>query len=194
MGKDLVAALRPALVFTLLSALLLGLAYPLAMTGIGQLIFPHQAGGSLVARDGRPVGSALIGQAFQGAGYFHPRPSAAGTGYDGRASGGSNLGPAARALVDRVGGDVRALRDQGVTGPVPADLVTASGSGLDPHVSPAAALLQVRRVAAARGLPEQQVRGLVERAIERPVGFLGEDRVNVLMLNLSLDRIGQERR
>jgi K+-transporting ATPase ATPase C chain len=194
MGKDLASALRPALVLTILFALLLGLLYPLAMTGLGQLIFPRQANGSLIERDGREIGSELIGQSFTQAGYFRPRPSAAGTGYDGKSSSGSNLGPTSQALVDRVKGDVSTLRGEGVTGPLPADLVTASGSGLDPHLSPAAALLQVPRIAGARGLAEQQVRAIVEGAIERPIGFLGEDRVNVLTLNLELDRIARERR
>lgn len=193
MGKDLTSALRPALTLTLLFALLLGIAYPLAMTALGQLVFPRQANGSLVLRDGRAVGSTLIGQAFATPAYFHPRPSAAGQGYDAKSSSGSNLGPASRALAERVEKDVALLRAEGVTGPLPADLVTASGSGLDPHVSPDAALLQVPRVAAARRLPEQQVRALVERAIEHPVGFLGEDRVNVLALNLELDRIARDR-
>lgn len=193
MGKDLTSALRPALTLTLLFALLLGIAYPLAMTAFGQLVFPRQANGSLVLRDGRAVGSTLIGQAFATPAYFHPRPSAAGQGYDAKSSSGSNLGPASRALAERVEKDVALLRAEGVTGPLPADLVTASGSGLDPHVSPDAARLQVPRVAAARRLPEQQVRALVERAIEHPVGFLGEDRVNVLALNLELDRIARDR-
>lgn len=193
MGKDLTSALRPALTLTLLFALLLGIAYPLAMTALGQLVFPRQANGSLVLRDGRAVGSTLIGQAFATPAYFHPRPSAAGQGYDAKSSSGSNLGPASRALAERVEKDVALLRAEGVTGPLPADLVTASGSGLDPHVSPDAARLQVPRVAAARRLPEQQVRALVERAIEHPVGFLGEDRVNVLALNLELDRIARDR-
>lgn len=193
MGKDLTSALRPALTLTLLFALLLGIAYPLAMTALGQLVFPRQANGSLVLRDGRAVGSTLIGQAFATPAYFHPRPSAAGQGYDAKSSSGSNLGPASRALAERVEKDVALLRAEGVTGPLPADLVTASGSGLDSHVSPDAARLQVPRVAAARRLPEQQVRALVERAIEHPVGFLGEDRVNVLALNLELDRIARDR-
>lgn len=193
MGKDLTSALRPALTLTLLFALLLGIAYPLAMTALGQLVFPRQANGSLVLRDGRAVGSTLIGQAFATPAYFHTRLSAAGQGYDAKSSSGSNLGPASRALAERVEKDVALLRAEGVTGPLPADLVTASGSGLDPHVSPDAARLQVPRVAAARRLPEQQVRALVERAIEHPVGFLGEDRVNVLALNLELDRIARDR-
>lgn len=194
MGKDLTSALRPALVLTLLFALLLGLFYPLALTGLGQLLFPRQANGSLIERDGRAVGSELIGQPFAEARYFRPRPSAAGKGYDGKSSSGSNLGPTSQALIDRVKTDVETLRGEGVTGPLPADLVTASASGLDPNLSPAAALLQAPRIAKARGLPERQVRQLVERATVRPIGFLGEDRVNVLTLNLELDRITRERR
>lgn len=194
MTKDFTSALRPAIVMTLLFALLLGLLYPLAMTGIGQALFPAQANGS-VLRDARgtPIGSTLIGQTFAGPGYFHGRPSAAGKGYDGLSSSGSNLGPASKALVERVEGDIRTLRADGVTGILPADSVIASGSGLDPHISPAFANLQVARVAKARGLPEDQVRKLVERRIEHPViGFLGEVRVNVLQLNLALDEMGRD--
>jgi potassium-transporting ATPase KdpC subunit len=195
MGKDLTSALRPALALALLFALFLGLIYPLAITGLGQLIFPRQANGSLIERDGRIIGSALIGQTFTQPGYFRPRPSAAGKGYDARSSGGSNLGPASQALVDRVRSDVAGLRSEGISGAIPADLVTASGSGLDPHLSRAAALAQAPRVAASRGLPQAQVRALVERAIEQPlIGFIGEPRVNVLLLNLQLDRLARERR
>ncbi|QAY78391.1 potassium-transporting ATPase subunit KdpC [Sphingosinicella sp. BN140058] len=184
MGQDFTSSLRPALTMTFLFALLLGILYPLAMTGVGQTIFPAQANGSLVrGTGGRIVGSALIGQSFAAPGYFHGRPSAAGAGYDGLASSGSNLGPASQALADRVRAD---LGSAGA--PVPADLVTASGSGLDPHLSPEAALAQAGRVAAARGLPEGQLRELVARRTERPLfGLLGEPRVNVLALNQALD-------
>lgn len=190
MGKDFSSALRPAIVMTILFAALLGLAYPLAMTGIGQALFPAQANGSLV-RDagGTVIGSTVVGQAFTADRYFQTRPSAAGKGYDGLASSGSNLGPAAQALVDRVRPDVRRRRDEGVTGPLPADLVTASGSGLDPDLSPAAALAQVPRIARVRGLAPETVRALVVDRTE--TSLLGEAHVNVLALNRALD--GQSR-
>lgn len=190
MGSDLRAALRPALALLLLFTLLLGLGYPLLTLAIGQAAFPHQANGSLIRDGDRLVGSELIGQAFAGAGYFHPRPSAAGQGYDAAASSGSNLGPTSQVLADRIRADIARQRAQGVSGPIPADLVTASGSGLDPDVSPAAALAQVPRVARARGLPEAEVRRLVERAARQPtLGILGEPHVNVLLLNRQLDRL-----
>ncbi|WP_313801791.1 potassium-transporting ATPase subunit KdpC [Sphingobium sp.] len=189
MFTDLKSSLRPALAMTLLFALLLGIAYPLALTGIGQTLFPHQANGSRIEQNGKTIGSALIGQSFISPRYFHSRPSAAGKGYDGLASSGSNLGPASRALADRVARDVQTLHSAGR--PIPSDLVTASASGLDPHISPDAAFYQVDRIARARGLPSHQVRGLVEQSIEQPIlGFLGEARVNVLEINRRLDRIG----
>ena len=158
--------LRPALVLTLLFALLLGLAYPLLLTAIGQLAFPDQANGSVVRDGGRIVGSRLIGQGFTADRYFHPRPSAAGKGYDALASAGSNLGPASQALHDRVAADMAALRpNAGADGRIPADLVTASASGLDPDISPASALLQVARVARTRGIGEAPIRRLVEEAV-----------------------------
>jgi K+-transporting ATPase ATPase C chain len=190
MGNDFTSALRPAIVMTILFAVLLGLAYPLAMTGIGQALFPAQASGSLV-RDagGTVIGSTVVGQAFTADRYFQTRPSAAGKGYDGLASSGSNLGPTAQALVDRVRPDIEKRRAEGVTDAVPADLVTASGSGLDPDLSPAAALAQAARIARVRGLPEARVRALVTEHLEGSI--LGEPHVNVLALNRALDASGR---
>jgi K+-transporting ATPase ATPase C chain len=186
MGKDFTSALRPAIVMTILFAALLGLIYPLAMTGIGQALFPHQANGSLVAdARGRVIGSEVVGQAFAADRYFRTRPSAAGKGYDGLASSGSNLGPASNVLVDRVRADVARRRVEGIIGPIPADLVTASGSGLDPDLSPAAAQAQAPRIARVRGLPVEQVRALV--AARSKASLLGEPHVNVLALNRALD-------
>ncbi|MGH6615758.1 potassium-transporting ATPase subunit KdpC [Sphingomonas sp.] len=188
MLTDIKTALRPALALTLAFALLLGVAYPLALTGIGQGLFPAQANGSLITEQGKVIGSSLIGQGFASPRYFHGRPSAAGKGYDASASSGSNLGPAAQALSDRVTADVAATR----TSPgslVPPDLVTTSASGLDPHISPEAAFYQVARVAQARGLDPAKVRALAQERVEYPLfGFLGEPRVNVLELNRALDR------
>lgn len=195
MLSDLRSALRPALVLTLLFALLLGIAYPLALTGLGQLLFPAQANGSLVRDGERVIGSALIGQRSESARYFHGRPSAAGAdGYDAAASAGSNLGPASHALTERVRADAAELTTSSPGRLVPPDLVTTSASGLDPHISPEAAYYQVGRVATARGLPNTMVRALVAEQVERPLlGFLGESRVNVLALNLALDRIAAGR-
>ena len=192
MLKEFTSALRPAIVLTLLSAALLGLAYPLLLTGIGQLAFPFQANGSLIRDGDRVIGSALIAQAFTSDRYFHPRPSAAGKGYEADNSYGSNLGPTSKALHDRVQADIAKLRTSPDANP-PADLVTTSASGLDPHISPEAALFQVDRVAKARGLAPNTVRGLVNAHIETPLlDFLGEPRVNVLMLNRALDTLGKE--
>ena len=190
MNADLRSAIRPSLVMLILFSLLTGLAYPALLTGIGQLLLPAQANGSLIRDGDRVIGSTLIGQVFAAPKYFHGRPSAAGKGYDGTASGGSNYGPTSKALVDRVRGDVKSARADGLSGDVPGDMVTASGSGLDPHISPAAALAQVARVAKARGLDEAKLRSQVNAAVEAPLaGILGEPRVNVLALNRALDAV-----
>jgi potassium-transporting ATPase KdpC subunit len=182
--------LRPALSMMIAMTVVTGIGYPLAVTGVAQSVFPAQAQGSLIEKDGKVIGSELIGQQFTGPGYFWGRPSAAGKGYDAANSSGSNLGPASKALIDGVAANVNALKaahpDQ--TGPVPADLVSASGSGLDPHITPAGAYWQIKRVAAARHAPYGEIRELVEVHTEgRSLGVFGEPRVNVLNLNLALD-------
>lgn len=194
--------IRPALVLLIGLTIITGLIYPLAITGIAGVVFPNQAQGSLIEQDGKVVGSALIGQLFTEAKYFHGRPSATNAPdpkdstktidapYNAVNSMGSNLGPTSKALADRVKGDVATLKAENATAPVPVDLVTTSGSGLDPDISPDAALFQVPRVAKARSLPERRVRDLVTSQIQgRTFGLLGEPRVNVLRLNLALDAL-----
>jgi K+-transporting ATPase ATPase C chain len=182
--RDLMIGVR----MTVVTTLLLGLAYPLVVTALAQLLFPEQANGQLLTRDGAVVGSRLIGQSFTSPGYFRSRPSAAGSGYDATRSGGTNLGPTNRKLIETVAAAVDRARRESPDLRVPADLVTSSGSGLDPHLSPAAVLFQVARVARERGVAESTVRALAEAHIEgRQFGFLGEPRVNVLLLNLALD-------
>lgn len=184
MKKNLLIALW----FTLVTTVMFGVLYPLAITGLAQMLFPSRANGQLIERGGKIVGSKIIGQSFTEPGYFHSRPSSAGTGYDATSSSGSNLGPTNKTLIDRVKADVHKLQAENRSVPVPVDLVTASGSGLDPEISPAAAEFQVPRVARERNIPEAEVRALVQKFTQdRQFGILGEPRVNVLELNLELD-------
>jgi K+-transporting ATPase ATPase C chain len=190
MKQALVISVR----FTLVTTIILGIAYPLAMTAFAHLVFPYQADGQLIVHDGQVLGSRLIGQNFTSERYFHGRPSAAGNGYDASASGGSNLAPSSQKLVTRIEQDAAKYQQESGGRPVPVDLVTASGSGLDPDISPAAALYQVHRVAQARGMDEGAVRHLVMEHIEAPqFGILGEPRVHVLELNLALDAWQKQR-
>lgn len=185
--------LLTAVLMTIATTILLGIIYPLAVTAIAQGLFPDQANGELIRRNGVVVGSRLLGQPFSSPGYFHSRPSAAGNGYEADGSGGSNLGPTNSKLMARVKDDAAAAEAENPNAPVPVDLVTASGSGLDPDISPAAAEFQVARVARARGMSPQAVRQLVHQHTQgRTFGFLGEPRVNVLELNLALDELGKE--
>ena len=177
-----------AILFTLVTTVVFGVIYPLTVTGMAQLLFRDRANGQLIERNGKLVGSRIIGQAFTGPGYFHPRPSSAGTGYDPMASGGSNLAPTNKNLIERVKADVQKLHAENPGAPIPVDMVTTSGSGLDPDISPDAAEFQIPRVAHSRNLKEEDLRALIQKHTKgRELGFLGEPRVNVLELNLELD-------
>jgi potassium-transporting ATPase KdpC subunit len=185
MKKNLITAV----LMTIATTILLGIIYPLVVTGIAQILFPRQANGQLIQRDGKTIGSTIIGQGFSGPAYFHSRPSAAGNGYDAANTNGSQLGPSNQKLIDRVKGDVSAAQADNPGAPVPIDLVTASASGIDPHITPAAAEFQLPRIAKERGTTTDRLRPLVARHTEgRQLGFLGEPRVNVLELNLELDQ------
>jgi K+-transporting ATPase ATPase C chain len=183
---------KTSILFTLITAVLFGLGYPLLMTGLASVLFHHQADGSLILNNGQVIGSELIAQSFTSDKYFHPRPSAAGNGYDGTASGGTNLAQSNKALVTRIQGDIDKLAAQNQGKPVPIDMVTMSGSGLDPDITPDNAYYQVARVAQARGIDQDRLRKLVaDHTTSRQLGFLGEPRVNVLELNIDLDQISK---
>jgi K+-transporting ATPase ATPase C chain len=184
MKKNLVTAV----LMTIATTILLGIIYPLVVTGLAQVLFPKRANGQLIQRDGKTIGSRIIGQPFVGPAYFHSRPPAAGNGYDAANSGGTNLGPTNKKLIDRVSGDVAQLHAENPSSPVPIDLVTTSASGLDPDITPAAALFQVPRLARERGMSDDELRQLIAKhTAKRQLGFLGEPRVNVLELNVDLD-------
>ena len=186
MKKNLLIALW----FTVVTTVMFGVLSPLAVTGLAQVLFPGRANGQLIERNGKVVGSRIIGQPFSGPSYFHSRPSSAGTGYDPTSSGGSNLAPTNKTLIERVKGDAQKLHSENPTAPIPVDLITSSGSGLDPDISPSAAEFQIPRVAHSRGMKEDDVRSLVRKHTkDRDLGFLGEPRVNVLELNLELDAL-----
>jgi potassium-transporting ATPase KdpC subunit len=182
--------LKIAILMTIITTVLLGIIYPLVVTGLAQVLFRDKANGQLIVRNGEVVGSRIIGQAFTAPGYLHSRPSAAGNGYDAANSGGSNLGPTNRQLIDRVKGDVARLQAENPGQPIPIDLVTTSASGLDPHITPAGSEFQVPRIARERGLSQEQVREIIRSCTQgRQLGFLGEPRVNVLEVNLALDQL-----
>ena len=193
---NLLKHIYPAVALTIVLTVLVGIIYPFVMTGLSDVLFRERARGSLIEREGKVIGSRLIGQPFSGAGYFHTRPSAAGSGYDGTASGGTNLGPTSKTLFEeQIKGRAKELKSENPKLEIPVDLITSSGSGLDPHISPAAAEFQVPRVARERRMAESDVRQLVEKHEEgRQFGFLGEPTVNVLELNLELDEVSSKRK
>jgi K+-transporting ATPase ATPase C chain len=192
--KNMKKHLITSLLMTIVMTVLLGLIYPLVITGLAQVLFRNKANGQIISRNGEAIGSRIIAQPFSSAKYFHPRPSAAGNGYDAANSGGTNLGPTNQKLIDRVRADARTLEQENPGQPIPVDLITTSASGLDPEISPAAAEFQIPRVARERGLAEPAVRDLVEKHIrQRDLGLLGEPRVNVLELNLALDDLASKR-
>jgi len=190
---NLLKHIYPAVALTIVLTVLVGIIYPFVMTGLSELLFKEKARGSLIEREGRVIGSRLIGQPFKGLGYFHSRPSAAGSGYDATASGGTNLGPTSKQLFEeQVRGRSKQLRTENPNIEIPIDLITSSGSGLDPHISPAAAEFQIPRIAHERRMSEEEVRQLVRKRTEgRQFGVLGETRINVVELNLSLDEVSR---